>query len=232
MSVRRRELKYAIDQLEYQVLRSKLATILKPDPNMRKSNYVIRSLYFDDLSNTAFWEKESGEFHRKKYRLRIYNLDDSLIKFERKSKDGSYVYKETTLVTRENADRLIAGDYSFIAHTDNAILRDFYAEASCKLMRPVVIVEYDREAYQQPIGRVRVTFDKRLRTSVTAKDFFDPHATLMSALDQPNIVLEVKYTEVLPTYLKGLFPDTIKPQLAIGKFSICREQQMCQTGYP
>jgi hypothetical protein len=194
------------------------------------SSYLVRNLYFDDYKDTAYWEKEAGTNKRKKYRIRIYNNDDSVIKFECKSKIGCYVFKETTFVTRQQAEQMVAGNFEFLAGTTDKMLSDFYLETRCGLIKPVVIVEYIREAYVQPIGNVRVTFDSNLKTQIGVSEFFDHKPSMLSALEQKEMILEVKYTDVLPTYVKGLFPDTIKPQQAIGKFSICRNQQMLQTG--
>jgi hypothetical protein len=231
LSVRRRELKYSIDDLEYRVLKRKLSTVLKRDPNANAcSSYLVRNLYFDDFKNTAYWEKEAGTYERRKYRMRIYNNDDSTIKFERKSKIGNYVHKETTCITRQQAEQLIIGDYSFLANSIDKLLKEFYLQTRCALMKPVVIVEYDREAYIQPVGNVRVTFDSNLRVGFDVSEFFNKNTPVMSAFEQTQKILEVKYTDLLPVYVKGLFPNTIRPQEAIGKFSICRSQQMLQTG--
>jgi hypothetical protein len=231
MSVRRRELKYSINDLEYHVLKRKLSTVLKRDPNAKAcSSYLVRNLYFDDFKNSAYWEKEAGTYERKKYRMRVYNNDDSLIKFECKRKIGYYVLKETTCITRAQAEQLIAGDYSLFAYSTDKLLKQFYLDTRCTFLKPVVNVEYNREAYVQPIGNVRVTFDSNLRTGPSVSEFFNKNAAVTSALEQTEKVLEVKYTDVLPVYVKGLFPNTIKPQEAIGKFSICRSQQMLQTG--
>jgi len=194
------------------------------------SSYTVKNLYFDDYNDTAYWDKEAGTNKRKKYRIRIYNNDDAVIKFERKSKIGCYVFKETTYITRQQAEQMAAGNFDFLANTTDKLLSDFYLETRCGLIKPVVIVEYIREAYVQPIGNVRVTFDSSLKTRLGAQEFFDCKACMVKAFEQQGMILEVKYTDVLPTYVKGLFPDTIKPQQAIGKFSICRSQQMLQTG--
>jgi hypothetical protein len=222
----RHELKFEVDALEYQVLQKKLATILKPDPHMQRGRcYNVRSLYFDDFYDSSLRDKESGLYKRKKYRVRIYNRSDDFIKFERKTKIGSYMRKQSTRITREQADQLIDGNFDFLAKTENQLLKDFYLETRCNLMRPVVIVEYEREAYIHQVGTVRITFDTQMKTSLGYKQFFDKDYCSIRALEQQDIILEVKYNEVLPSYIRGLFPNTIHPQLAIGKFVICRNQQ-------
>jgi hypothetical protein len=227
----RHELKYRLDALQHQVLQRKLAAVLTRDSNMGKSGkYTIRSLYFDDYTNTAFNEKQSGVGSRRKYRIRIYNNSDAVIKFERKTKINQYILKESIRISRGEAERIIAGDCGFLAKTQVPLLRDFYMENGCKLMRPVVIVEYDREAYTYPVGTVRITFDTRLRTSLGSVSFFDTDCCMMSVVNEQGIVMEVKYNQVLPQFICGLFPDTIKPPSAFGKYVYCRAQQRCQAG--
>jgi hypothetical protein len=227
----RHELKYEIDTLQHQVLQKKLSTLLKPDPNMESnSRYNVRNLYFDDFRDTALQEKQAGVSDRKKYRIRIYNHSDTVIKFERKTKINQYILKESTRITRGEADRIISGDFNFLAKSKERLLRDFYVETHCNIMRPVVIVEYEREAYIHPVGNVRITFDTELRTGLGPTAFFDCNICTMGVINRPGIILEIKYNEVLPQYICGLFPNTIQPRVAIGKFVLCRTQQKYQTG--
>ena len=54
--------------------------------------YMIRSLYFDDMYQSAYEEKQSGVYARKKYRIRIYNCLDNVIHLECKYKPVSYTH--------------------------------------------------------------------------------------------------------------------------------------------
>jgi hypothetical protein len=227
----RHELKYRIDRLQCDVLRKSLAMLLKPDPHMKANGrYHIRSLYFDDFRDSAFWDKEAGVYKRKKYRIRIYNRSDSVIKFERKTKIQRFSLKETVRLTRAEADRIIAGDIDFLAGSEESLLRDFYQECRCNLMKPVAVVEYDREAYTYPVGNVRITFDTGLVMGLGLISFFDCNVCTMSIVKESDVILEVKYDDVLPLFICGLFPDSIRPQSAVGKFVMCREQDMSRAG--
>jgi hypothetical protein len=219
----RHELKYDIDDFQYQLLRKKLALVLKPDPHAGPDgSYHIRSLYFDDCKNTALEEKTSGVSRRKKYRMRIYNCSDEYIKFERKSKWDHYVFKETVRLTRKEAEQIIAGDIAFLANSENILLRTFYLDSRNTLLRPVVLVDYQREAYIHPVGNVRITFDMKLHTSLGPVSFFDLNTCTIGVHEDQNIILEIKFDDVLPLHIRGLFPNTIRPRTAIGKFAICR----------
>ena len=227
----RHELKYKIDRLQFDVLRKNLATVLKPDPHMSPAGrYHIRSLYFDDFRNSAYWDKQAGISRREKYRIRIYNRNDSVIKFERKTKIHNYILKESLRLTRKEADRVIAGDVGFLADSKNGLLRDFYRKSRCDIMRPAAVVEYDRVAYTHPVGNVRITFDTGLRMGLASISFFDCNVCTMSVVKESDVVLEVKYDDVLPLFICGLFPDTIRPRSAVGKFIMCRAQHVTVTG--
>ena len=219
----RHELKYNIDYLQYQILRKKLAAVLKPDPHAGPDGrYHVRSLYFDDFKNTAFSEKMAGVARRKKYRIRIYNYSDECIKFERKTKLHQYIFKDSVRLTREEADRIIAGDVTFLADSENHLLKTFYLESRNNLLRPVVLVDYDREAYIHPVGNVRITFDIGLHTGLGSVAFFDPNVFTMGVSEEQGVIMEIKFDDVLPQHVRGLFPNTIRPRSAIGKFVICR----------
>jgi hypothetical protein len=229
----RHELKYRIDPLQYHLIRKKLSLILKPDQHAGPDgSYHVRNLYFDDVHNSALSEKIDGVAYRKKYRLRVYNGDASVIKFERKNKLKQFILKESAYINRSDAERLMRGDVGCFMNSENRLLREYAIACRCSLMHPVVIVDYRREAYVHPVGNVRITFDIDLRTGLGGACFFDPHACVVSADSEPGIILEVKFNQVLPQHIRGLLPTTIRPASAIGKFAICRAQQMNRFSEP
>ena len=219
----RHELKYNVNNAQYYLLSRKLRAVLKPDKHAGPDGrYHIRSLYFDDFRNTALFEKHAGVSRRKKYRIRIYNLNDDVIKLERKSKIDYYISKETVNLTREQADRIIAGDIAFLAKSENCLLRAFYLECRRNILRPNVIVDYYREAYVYSVGNVRLTFDIDLHTGLNSTDLFNEDTLTIGISDYP-IIFEIKYDNVLPEMVRRLLPGTIKPWQAIGKFVISKK---------
>ena len=72
----RHEIKHLITQADAAAIRSNLMAVASIDPHARKDGaYRIRSLYFDDLRNTALWEKLDGVNERRKFRIRYYNAN-------------------------------------------------------------------------------------------------------------------------------------------------------------
>lgn len=219
----RHELKYHLDFMQYRVLSQKLKNVLKSDSHAGPDGrYHIRTLYFDDFRNSAYFEKMAGVATRKKYRMRIYNVDDSFVKFERKSKFNEYVCKDSQVISRKDADLIIGGDVSFLVDSESKLLRCFYLECKRNLLRPVVLVDYMREAYVHPVGNVRVTFDICVKTGLGPVSFFDRNTSTVTVCEEPGVILEIKYDDVLPQVVRGLFPSSIRPRAALGKFALCR----------
>ena len=221
----RHELKFFISEMQYQVLSRQLDRVLWRDPNGDENNeYHIRSLYFDTIFDDALFDKLDGVQNRNKYRIRIYNFSDRLIKLECKTKVGSLISKRSLTIPRDLADQLIAGDTTDLEKTSSGLLSDVYREMTCGLLRPVVIVDYVREAYIHPAEEVRITFDKQLRSGMYSKDLFDPHVPTISPLDNQEIILEIKYNRVMPPYIRDLLTTYVggAVQCAISKYTICR----------
>ena len=108
--IKRHEIKYIISLREAELLKYRLRALLRPDPHVRADgSYFIRSLYFDDTDYRAYHEKIAGVKERTKYRIRFYNMDDSRITLEKKSKDGDFSGKESVRISRELAEAFLTG---------------------------------------------------------------------------------------------------------------------------
>ena len=220
----RHELKYFLNTREYFSLRTKLKTLMKLDDYATSSGgYHIRSLYFDNIGDSALYEKQSGILKRKKYRVRIYNLSDDVIKLEKKSRVGQFINKESLSLTREQADSLQNHDYGFLRYIDDKLAREFYYDIRTQLFRPKVIVDYFREAFVLNINRIRITFDNNLKTGMGRTDLFDNAVPMISAVDEQFHILEVKFINMLPSYLKSILQVESHQRLAISKYVYCRK---------
>lgn len=221
----RHELKFYINEMQYTILANILDQTLQRDPNGDEYNeYHIRSLYFDTIYNDALYDKISGTQNRDKYRIRIYNMSDKLIRMECKTKVGSLISKRSMAIPRLLCEQLIAGDPTGLETTRSGLLQDIYREMRTKLLRPVVIVDYVREAYLHPAEEVRITFDKQLRSGLGKFDLFDPMLPTVPPLDNNEIILEVKYNQVMPPFIRDLLTCYCQNPIrsAISKYTICR----------
>jgi len=226
-SVYRHEYKYLISKAEMIDMQIRMRPYFKLDPHAGENGYIIRSIYFDDYWNSAYEEKDMGVFNRKKYRIRFYDFNDEVIHVERKKKAGAYIYKESAPITHEELDKILNGDYEFLLKKDNNLLREFYYECITNVLRPRVIVDYDRVPYIMDYGTVRITFDEKVRAaSVYGDNVFDKDGMSMEVLEPNKLILEVKYTEFLPRIVQDMIPGGAKEFTAASKYVMCCDKLM------
>ncbi|MBO0530796.1 polyphosphate polymerase domain-containing protein [Clostridium botulinum] len=222
----RHELKYYINYNDYISVRNRIKYVLKLDQNADESGeYFIRSLYYDDIYDSALYEKNFGVNIRKKYRIRIYNMSDEVIKLERKNKVGQYVCKESATISRKEYDEIINGDYKSLVSSKHPLKRDFYWEIKNKILAPKVIVDYDREAYVGKISETRITFDKNLRVSYTDNNIFNENIATQTIIAMPKMIMEVKFNEFLPESVRKMICIDAEDLSAISKYVFCRVQK-------
>ncbi|MBP3415175.1 MAG: polyphosphate polymerase domain-containing protein [Clostridia bacterium] len=221
----RHELKYLISYRDYFLLSSRLARFMKRDKNSGDDGYFIRSLYFDDIYDSCYVEKEDGIGRRRKYRIRIYNLDDDVIKFEIKDKFDSYISKSSANITIEQCKKLVVGNFDFMLNSDSKTLRMAFVDARTKLLRPKVIVDYSREVFVGEEGNVRITFDKELRAGIGSFDIFSAKVPTIPAIEDDRLILEVKFDDYLPEQIRELLHPVNRWQTSESKFWRCRKAQ-------
>ena len=222
----RHELKFFISPIQYQVLSRTLKATLNPDPNGDENNqYHIRSLYFDTAYDSALYDKINGTANRDKYRIRIYNFSDQMIRLECKSKFRDLISKRSVRITLDLAEQLISADPTGLESTASGLVSDTFREMRTNLLHPVVIVDYLREAYLHPAEEVRITFDMQLRSGLNSVDMFNPYLPTVPPFDHDEIILEVKYNQVLPPYIANLLTYALRDgacRSAISKYVYCR----------
>lgn len=220
----RNEWKYYLSLWDASTTRARLADVMHHDANATDGGYTIRSLYFDDYWDSAYHDKIEGVQHRTKWRIRIYNYSDRTIKLERKVKDGAYIFKQDASLTHEEFDRVMYGDYAFLLASPQPLCREFYAACVSQLMRPKVIVDYEREPFVYDPGTVRVTFDSNLRAAAPTADIFNPELPTYTAVPFGRTIMEVKFTEFYPQFVKELVPPGAHNLSAISKYVLCYER--------
>lgn len=213
----RYEIKYFMENFDYELIRSKLRLFMNSDSHSDDNGeYRITSLYFDDVYNSAYNEKMNGLMFRKKFRIRIYNYDDKSIKLEQKIKHGQLGYKKNIFITKDDFYRIINGDTDFLKNSDSPLLREFYIKTVNNVLKPDVIVDYVREAYVLDVSDIRITFDKNIRSSNSSYDIFDRNLPMMNSVE--SYVMEVKYNNFLPDYIKKIIGMGSRNQQSISKF--------------
>lgn len=219
----RHELKYEINRLDGHLVRARLKLLMQPDRNAKKDGtYHVRSLYFDTPNDRALREKQEGADPRSKWRIRLYNHDRTLIRLEKKIKEGTASTKRSLPITAEQCRRIQQLDLCWLLQAEQPLLRELYTEMQCNLLRPRVIVDYTREAFALPVCDVRITLDYGLRTGMNGLDLLNQLLPTLPVRHTQTMVLEVKYGSYLPeTVIAALQLDN-RSRGSVSKYALCR----------
>ena len=223
MSKYRHELKFTISDNQAEILKTRLNLALNKDKNgyFEDGSYLIKSLYFDDIESTSYYEKMDGVLYRKKYRIRMYNDDDKYIRLEAKLKHNMLTSKKQTLISKDVYSKIIDGNIKDI-ETDDKLLLEFLNDIRTKHLIPSVIVEYHRLAYIYPVSEVRITFDSHIKSGLYNYELFDKKRPSYEVIDDGYQVLEVKFNEILPLHIATILSTVPLCREAVSKFAKCR----------
>ena len=227
MSEDRHEYKYLCPMQKLVCIRNQLEAIMQPDANVNEDGiYTIRSLYFDDYDNRYFYENINGTDPREKFRIRIYNGNADFIRLELKKKENGKTKKLSCRLTQELCLAAMNGEDLPMDTIDAPLYRKFCIQQSTRLLRPKVIVEYDRVPFVYQDGNVRVTFDLHIRSSDRIENFLDEEIASRLIMPQNQHVLEVKFDEYIPDFIYQSVQSEKLRQTTFSKYYMCRKYGM------
>ena len=217
-AVLRREYKYILPYSQYIILKHRIRDVLALDRYSINGGYSVRSVYFDDIQARAYNENLTGVSMRKKYRIRIYNGNDNVIKLERKFKVLNLTGKNTQTISRNTFENIL--ENREIISDNGDLLTTFLAEKRANVLRPVITVDYDREAFVCEASNLRVTFDSNLRAGL-GHDIFDAGMQTFDIFHDRLAILEIKYDNFIPQYIRSLLSINDMNPIACSKFTLC-----------
>ena len=215
MQRQRFEMKYMISEEQAVGVREFVRNQLDLDENgvgKPHFSYPVHSLYLDSEELSTFWSTINGDKNRYKLRLRFYNdHPDSPVFFEIKRRMNGCILKERGGVRKDAVGLLLAGHLPEPGQLLRPEARHLVAiQRFIKLAdrlraRPMAHVAYLREAYMDAVSdNVRVTMDRHIRTESRREPLFQ---TTMANPSEPfgdRVILELKFTNKFPEWLRHL----------------------------
>ena len=219
----RHELKFPVDHGQYLCIRQRLRAVCEPDPHTGSDGtYLIRSVYFDNMDDTALSEKINGKSRREKFRIRYYNDDLDYITLEKKQKINELCMKVECPLTRDEMCDILSGDTAFMRDHPSELVKELYGAMTVQGLRPKVLVSYRREPYIYGPGNVRVTFDNCIRTTMFSKDFIGDIHDVSATEYAGTMIMEVKYDDFLPDIIACSVSEGEIRQQSFSKYEACR----------
>lgn len=219
----RNEIKYICTEKQLRLIEQRIANICKRDTHVGESGtYTVRSLYFDDYRNTCYYENEYGVDIREKFRIRIYDSNMSYITLECKQKKNGKNHKFSCRLTEEQFAAILRDEY-IMKEDDPPLLRKLYLQWRTRQMAPKVIVQYERTPFIYGPGNVRITFDRNISGSAQVQEFEKPDLCVRPVMPAGQHILEVKYDEFLPDFIRNQLQIGSLQQTAYSKYYTCRK---------
>ena len=201
--MKRHEIKYLLDGEQTRLLREKLQGHMRVDQYGKTS---IASLYYDTPTYTLIRESLQKPAFKEKLRLRSYGLatENSPVFLELKRKACGVVYKrriQTTVPLAQAFFTEAADPCGGQISRELAAFRDHY-----RTLVPTCLIIYDRTAYFEPDGDLRLTIDEnpryRLHDLTLTKNM--DGAPL---LDEGWTILEIKVQNAMPLWLTAILAE-------------------------
>ena len=223
----RHEFKYLSPEYILSYLEKRASAVLLRDKHVGEQGfYEIRSIYFDDMYNSCYYENEDGTDPREKFRIRIYNCSRERISLELKQREKSRCHKISTPLSLETCDEIMAGKIPQVQNDSPYLLKKLVMEMQSRALRPCVIVAYERVPLIWNAGNVRVTFDRNIRSSADIANFFNPSLACRPILETNTNMIEVKFDEFLPDFISEVLQTGRLSQTSFSKYYLCRRYNM------
>lgn len=120
----------------------------------------------------------------------------------------------------------MAGKIPDVPKDAPAVLVKLVLLMKTKLLRPKVIIEYERIPYVYPQGNVRITMDLNISSSHRSDLFLEEKIPLRPILPAGMHILEVKYDEYLPDMIYRIVQLSNLRPTAFSKYYLGRRYHL------
>lgn len=204
----RHEWKSRITHADVMTLEHRLSTVTRPDVYSAGGYYQVHSLIFEDKNGKVPILNEDS--FREYFRIRYYNEDLKYMKLEKITNYNGLSTKESCEVTREFVETILYKSFSDIIRDPmgrsgddmDPLIQEFYWKVIGNGLRPKVLVNYDRKAYQFPNGNGKVSIDCNIRSGHDILRFLNPELMNDLAFDD-QVILNIKWDKYLPDVIKS-----------------------------
>ncbi|MDB4845923.1 polyphosphate polymerase domain-containing protein [Candidatus Pelagibacter sp.] len=234
-SFSRYEFKFLLNKDKARLIENESQYFMKFDKNVNKNSdykYFVRSLYFDDINSSNFYEKVDGMKIRKKYRLRTYskiNNSTNPIFLEMKGRINQRTYKNRTLINSSDLhiffDKKKYVNLLDIYGKNNLVINNFLFDTYRKNIFPRVLIDYKRKPYINQNGlNFRLTFDTEIMSSKNNRLFDNNNLLFWEECKSGYTVLEVKFERSITPWFHRIIQNYNLKRMSISKFVMGVEQ--------
>ncbi len=224
--MKRYEMKYILTPEQTEYFKKSVEGHMKIDKFGLTS---IASLYYDTPNYRLIRTSIEKPLFKEKIRLRSYGIatKGSPVFLELKRKAYGIVYKRRVQSTIPLVDKFFRGDGDICAggqiNREITTFRDYY-----ETLVPACMIIYDRIAYFEPGGDLRLTIDHDPRYRYDCLDLTRSMEGT-SLLPKGSTILEVKVQQAVPLWLSDILTKGKIYKNSFSKYGEAYKQQLLKT---
>lgn len=226
--MKRHEVKYLLNGEQTRRFREKLQGHMQIDQYGKTS---IASLYYDTPTYQLIRSSLEKPAFKEKLRLRSYGLatQESPVFLEMKRKANGVVYKRRVQMTVPLAQQFFSEDGK--TQDDGQISREIAAFRShYQALRPTCLIIYDRTAYYEPDGDLRLTIDENPRYRLDDLTLTKSMQGV-SLLDPGWTILEIKVQDAMPLWLTAILSECSIRKGSFSKYGEAYRRELMKAQY-
>ncbi len=187
-------------------------------------NYFVRSIYFEDESNSNFDEKINGFRIRKKFRIRYYNvnLNKDPIYLETKGRNLERTYKRRVKIDQNDLKAIEENkplNLLLSKYPESQTIKEFVFEYYKKKLKPKVLIDYTRKPFVNNHGLYfRLTFDQNLSCVKLSNSLKNISVNQKIKCKAGFSILEVKFERSIPLWFHRIIQTYNLRRESISKF--------------
>lgn len=208
----RHEIKFLINQDQFQRIEGKLMKHMEPDEyNKTHAFYTICNIYYDTIDSHLIRNSLSKPKYKEKLRLRAYGIpkEDDKVYLEIKKKVCGMVNKRRTILKLQEAYDFVSTGIKpeIMEYMNRQVVNEIEYLLKIYDLEPKLYLAYDRKALFSKEDRdLRITFDTNIRTrrydlKLENGDYGE------SLLESGQWVMEVKTEKSIPIWLSKMLSD-------------------------
>lgn len=212
--IERYEFKYLVPERLVPEIRAAVRTTSKLDKYAGPDGtYLIRSLYFDTDRFDLYWANDREQADRYKMRARVYPGKTAPVFLEVKRRVMDVIVKTRAAVPMDRWRDVLAGRSEALEALSPGTREgalNFIKRVHRHHLRPVMLVEYEREPYVSEFDTyARLTFDRKIIIQPKEELDFEANPRRWRAVDhtvqtrtrEPVCVLELKFERRPPSWM-------------------------------
>lgn len=201
--------------------------------------YLIRSLYFDTDRFQLYWANEREQADRFKLRARGYPGKKAPVFFEVKRRVYDVILKSRGAVADGRWQDVLRGklptSVAFGGAAGKRAVDQFVYRMWRNGLKPKMLVEYEREAYESTINEyARLTFDRKVRCQPMEELSLEADPKRWRPVDnpaktqtnEPVCVLELKFENDPPSWMTKLVKRLDLQRFSFSKYCYSVDAQL------